>query len=249
MKMEAIVLRTLLGLSLLFNAVAFVRLRGREEVGPAAPAPAPRPRAPEARPSGDDRESPSPGFVPASIPEAAAPSAPAVPGAVPSARSASAAPGSIPAVRNDPQVRGVLEAQEDFGVFWKDLDRLFKARSKFDEAKYSQTVLAAVGDFLNLSPTSRGAFAGAVTSAASALAEAARQHDAAKNALPPKDKTNLAVYAAYQEQKAAVDLQYKERTRIATEGVKAHLDLAQPRHAELASNLEKLLKNLAPRAP
>ncbi len=229
MKRSTAVLGALLALSLLFNAVAFVRLQ--ETPPPVAPPPAPRPPRTE-------------------VPTSAAP-IPAV--SMPVARPAdplvvvSPPPPAKPNVVKDPQVLDVLEAQDDFGILWKELDRVFKARGKLDEAAYAQTVLTAVGEFLGMSTASRAAFAEALQAGAASLAAARAEHQAAKDALPPKDKSNVASLAVYQQQKDAIDLRYQERAKAAIDGVKSHLDLRQPRHAELAGNLEKLLRNLAPR--
>jgi len=246
MKTGTVILAAALGVSVLFNLVAFARLRDRDEPKSAASSGTPR----LAR---EERTAPAPpeerGFSTAPAP--AVREAESFPGAPAPQKSGSKKSGSdpltLPSVRNDPQVLGVLEAQEEFGVFWKDLDRIFKARSKFDEAKYVQTVLTATEDFLLLPEASRPAFREAVKSATAGLGNVRRDYDAAKKALPPKDKSNAQAYAVYQQQKDGLDLRYNEQTRAVLDGVKAHMDLKQPRHAELASNLEKYLRNLMPK--
>jgi hypothetical protein len=248
MKAGTVVLGMMLAVSGLVNLVLLARLRERGEVKAGAPAASPRAslrddRAPQPARAERPLEAAVPLPSPVAEPAAAAPLTVKSGGA-----KAAPAPITIPAVRNDPQVLGVLEAQEEFNVFWKDLDRVFKARSKFDEPKYFQTVVTATEDFLGLPESTRAAFREAAKSGASGLAYARREYDAARKALPPKDKANVAAYAAYQQQKEALDIRYQEQTRLAVEGVKVHLDPKQPRHAELASNLEKWLKNLAPKA-
>lgn len=233
MKNSTAILGALLALSLLFNAVAFVRLQ-EAPPAPVAPPPVPRPvRAELPTPSSDAPvyATPAPAARPAEPPLVAAAPAP-----TPKAN-----------VVKDPQVLGVLEAQDDFGVLWKELDRVFKARGKLDETAYAQTVFSALGEFLGMSTSARAAFAEALQAGAASLAAARAEHQAAKDALPPKDKTNVASLAAYQQQKDAIDLRYQERSKAAVDGVKSHLDLRQPRHAELAGNLERVLRNLAPR--
>lgn len=232
MKNSTPVLGALLALSLLFNAVAFVRLQEAPPT-PVASTPPPRPL----------RAEPPTSYA---APVYAAPSAPAARPAEP-AVAAVPPPMSKANVVKDPQVLGVLEAQDDFGVLWKELDRVFKARGKLDEPAYARTVLAAVGDFLGMSTSARAAFSEALQAGAASLAAARAEHQAAKDALPPKDKTNVAAQSVYQQQKDAIDLRYQQRAKAAVDGVKSHLDLQQPRHVELAGNLEKLLRNLAPR--
>ncbi len=229
MKSSTAVLGALLALSLLFNAVAFVRLQDAPPP-PVAPPPAPRPPRPEVPTS----------VAPVTVAPVARPAELPAPAAVPP-------PPPKPSVVKDPQVLGVLEAQDDFGILWKELDRVFKARGKLDEAAYAQTVLTALGDFLGMSTSARSSFAEALQAGAASLAAARAEHQAAKDALPPKDKANVASLAVYQQQRDAIDLRYQERSKAAVDGVKSHLDLRQPRHAELAGNLEKLLRNLAPR--
>lgn len=150
-------------------------------------------------------------------------------------------------VRNDPKVSEVLDAQDSYSAYWKDLDRVFKARSKFDESKYVQTVLAATVDYLELPENGRVAFSQAAQSAAVGVAQARKDYDAARKALPPKDKANPATYTAYQQQKDGIDARYQEQVKVAVESLKVALDPNRPRHAEFASNAEKWLRNIAPR--
>src|SRR6185436_5820776 len=126
---------------------------------------------------------------------------------------AKAAPSGPPltqaSLRNDPKVREVLQANEAYGAFWRDIDRLSKVRSKFDEPKYQQTVTTATSDFLELGDPARAQFEEAARIAAANTAQAKKEYEAAKTALPPKDKSNPTSYAAYQQQKDALDLRYQ----------------------------------------
>jgi hypothetical protein len=233
MKAGTVALALALGMSLLANVALLARLR--EEPPPPAPRPPERVRPAAAAPVTEVvvvREESAPAAV------AASPAAP------PPARPA---PVALAAVQADPQVLGVIRAQEEFGAFWKDLDRVFKARAKVEEERYAQSVIGSVLDFLNLPAGSRPAFDQALRDGSLRLADIRKEHDLAKQALPPKDKTNPAAQAAYQQQKDALDLRRDERTKAVVDGVKLHMDLKDPRHAELAGNLEKLLRNLAPR--
>ncbi len=223
--MKTSALAVALGLSLLGNVVLLSRLRDQKEPRPAAP------RTPERAPA------PVQAAVPAEIIIVRAETPAPVPAAAPPPRTSTPAP---PSIRHDPQVLGVIQAQEDFGAFWKELDRVFKARSKLEEGLYVRSVIEAVQDFLGL----RGpAFEQALRSGALQLAETRKEFDLAKQSLPPKDKTN----PAYQQQRDALDARFQERTKTIVDGVKIHLDPKVPRHMELEGNLERLLRNLAPR--
>ncbi|HEX7899551.1 MAG TPA: hypothetical protein VF950_17415 [Planctomycetota bacterium] len=228
--MKTAALAVALGLSLLGNVVLLTRLRGREE--PRAPAAA-APRAPERPAPVPAVDVPSEDVVRPEAPAAVAAPAP------PPLRTSTPAPSAI----RDPLVLGVIQAQEDFGAFWKELDRVFKARAKLEESRYAQTVVGAVQDFLGLSDAARPGFDLALRGAARQLADTRKEYELARQGLPPKDKAN----PAYQQQKDALDARYQERTASIVDGVKAHLDLKDPRHGELAGSLDRLLRNLAPR--
>jgi len=242
MKIWPVVMGILLLISLLFNVVALVRLKEAEaERHPAAPSS----RLSQQPASSSPRAETGPA-------EALPYSRPAVPAAAPapvvkSSGSVVSPVSPTSSVRSDPKVAAVLEAQDSFNAFWKDLDRVFKARSKFEEPKYLETVLATTEDYLEIPESGRAGFSQAANAAAANVALARKNYDAARKALPPKDKTNPTAYAAYQEQKAAVDTHYQEQVKAAVDGLKVTLDAGRPRHAEFASNAEKWLRNLAPR--
>lgn len=246
MKGLPVVLGMMLAVSLLFNVVAFVRLA--EE--PAVPGASPRGQIrPEPR---AERSADAPAPAGAGSLEEAAPAAaglaptPAVP-ATPTA--ASPAPTiTTSSLRNDPEVRDVLQANEAFSAFWKDLDRVFKLRSKFDERKYSQTVLTASSDFLGLEDPRRAQFEEASKSAAMSIAAARKEQDAAKKALPPKDKTNPAALAAYEQQKDLIGARYDTQVKAAVDTLKPYLNAGDARHQEFLQSAERWLRNLAPRA-
>ena len=229
-----------LAVSLLFNVVLMGRLHDEEEMRTTLQT-APRPSRSEspietgARPYAAPDPLPTIREAPLVIP-AASPSKAAAQG--------TAAPSVI---RSDPKVQEVLDAQDSFSAFWKELDRVVKARSRFDEAKYVQTVLASTMEFLELGPSARTPFSQSAQAAASAAAMARKDYDAGRQALPPKDKANPATYAVYKQQKDAVDARYQAAMKSAVDGLKAHLDPARPRPAEFASNSERWIRNLAPR--
>ena len=222
--MKTAVLAVALGLSVLGNIVLLSRLRGGDEPRPAAP------RTPE-RPAPPVQAAAPPAEVVVIRPEAPDPVPPPAP------RTSTPA---APAIRHDPQVLGVIQAQDDFGAFWKELDRIFRARSKLDESLYARSIITAVQDFLRLPGST---FDQALRTGALQMAEARREHELARQALPPKEKNN----PVYQQQKDVLDARHQERAASIVNGVKAHLNPADPRHAEFAGSLEKLLRNLAPR--
>lgn len=154
-----------------------------------------------------------------------------------------------PSVRDDPAVAAVIDAQEKFNAFWKDLDQLFKAKSRLDDAKFLQAALSTTMDFLELQDAARPRFVEATRSGIAALQMARKDFDDARKALPPKDKTNPAATALYDQQKNAIDDQYKAQSKAAVDGLKSLLDAGRPRHAEFGSNAERWLRNLVPRPP
>jgi len=246
MKTMPVVLGAALAVSLLFNIVAFVRLSDDE-----APAmPTRTPAAPEARKSPAAESAPEAHLEPAPV-ETPAPAVGSV--AVPAVRpAAKGAPSPGPALtqaslRNDPKVVEVLQANEAYGAFWKDIDRLSKVRSKFDEAKYQQTVLTATEDFLALGDPNRAQFEEAAKFAANATTQAKRDYEAAKAALPPKDKSNPTALAAYEQQKDALDLRYQTQVKAAVDSLKPYLNLSDARHQEFLSNADKWLRTFAPK--
>jgi len=232
-----------LAVSLLFNVVLMGRLHDEEEMRTTLQT-APRPSRPESPiETGGRPYSSTPEPLP-TIREA-----PLVIPAASSSNPRAAVPGTTAPsiIRSDPKVQEVLDAQDSFSAFWKDLDRVVKARNRFDEAKYVQTVMTSTMDYLELGPSVRGSFSQAAASSASAASMARKDYDAARQALPPKDKANPTTYAAYQQQKDAVDARYQAQMKAAVDGLKAHLDPNRPRHAEFASNSERWIRNLVPR--
>jgi hypothetical protein len=170
----------------------------------------------------------------------------------PAARGPSAS-GSKPArpskVKADPTVAAVIEAQEEFGAYWKEMDQLFKAKSRLEEARFLQAALGATMDFLELSEAGRARFAQSTQSGILALQQARAEHEAARKTLPPKDKSNPALAAQHDQQKNAIDDRYKAQVKAAVDGLKAALDPARPRHVEFGSNAERWLRNVVPKAP
>ena len=237
MNTRTAILSILLAASLLFNVVAFARLSDDEPAK--APAPEPRASRPAERP-----EEPAP--LPAAA--SAAPAllkdvgAPAVPAPVKTKASA-----VLAAAQADPKVREVLLAGEQFGAFWRDLDKVFKARGRLEETKYAGAVTSATADFLELGEPGRAQFEEAAKAAAARYGEARKEHDAAKQTLPPKDKSNASAYAAYQQQKEVVDARFQAQVKGAIDTLKPYLSPSDARHQEFLASAEKWLKNLAPR--
>ena len=242
MKNLPVILGMLLAVSVLFNVVAFVRMT-EDEAPAAAPVKASAPA--EVR-----KPAPSEPSLAERPAESAAPGRESAPLSSALATAKAAPPGPAltqPSLRNDPKVREVLQANEAYGAFWKDIDRLSKVRSKFDEAKYQQSVLAATEDFLQLGDPARAQFDEAARIAANGVARTKKEHDAAKGALPPKDKNNPAALAAYEQQKDALDLRAQAQVRAAVDSLKPYLNSSDARHQEFLSNAEKWLRALAPK--
>ena len=239
MKALPVLLGIALAVSALFNVVAFVRLS--DDDAPVTPTRPPAAIKPTAMQSAVDAVLPS---APA---ESVAPAREVSP-AIPAAKPAPSGPAlTQTSLRNDPKVREVLQANEAYGVFWKDIDRLSKVRGKFDEPKYQQTVATATSDFLDLGDPARGQFEEAARIAANNYARARTEYDAAKAGLPPKDKSNPTTYAAYQQQKDALDLRYQTQVKAAVDSLKPYLNASDARHQEFLSNADKWLRTLAPR--
>ena len=246
MKTLPVVLGAALALSLLFNVVAFVRLSDAD--APVTPARTPNASEAKKAPASESALESVLAVTPVDSP-ASANAAAAMPAARPAAKGA---PSSGPALtqaslRNDPKVREVLQANEAYGAFWKDIDRLSKVRGKFDEPKYQQTVMTATEEFLELGDPNRAQFEEAAKAAAGSYAQAKRVHDAAKAALPPKDKSNPTALAAYEQQKDALDLRYQTQIKSAVDSLKPYLNLSDARHQEFLSNADKWLRTLAPK--
>jgi hypothetical protein len=241
MKGLPVVLGIALAVSVLFNVVTFVRLS--DDDAPVMPAKAPDTRKPMAAESAVEA-------VLAAAPAEIAPAREAAPAAAgnPAAKATPSGPTLTQAsLRNDPKVREVLQANEAYGAFWRDIDRLSKVRSKFDEPKYQQTVTAATSDFLELGDPARAQFEEAARLAATSYAQAKKEYEAAKTALPPKDKSNPTAYAAYQQQKDALDVRYQTQVKAAVDSLRPYLNAADARHQEFLSNADKWLRTLAPR--
>ncbi|MBI3857300.1 MAG: hypothetical protein HY293_16560 [Planctomycetes bacterium] len=243
MKTAPVILGMLLAVSLLFNVVAFVRLKEND-----APAPSARkPVAPDARPAIPAPPVESPAAPAAAVAPPVRENAP-VTAAAPGGKTATPlSPIQTASLRNDPKVREVLQAGESFNVFWRDLDRVVKARSRFEEPKYVQTVTTATSDFLELGDPNRAQFEEASKIAAANYAQAKKEHDAAKAALPPKDKANPTSFAAYEQQKDAIDLRFQTQVKSAVDSLKPYLNLNDARHQEFVMSAERWLRNLAPK--
>jgi hypothetical protein len=247
MKSLPVILGMLLAVSVLFNVVAFVRLADNE--APVVAARIPVAASETLRPV-PAAEAPNDVLVAKNLEPAASPreaAAPVVPGKAGGKSGASGATLTQASLRNDPKVREVLQANEAYGAFWRDIDRLSKVRSKFDEPKYQQSVLTATEEFLELGDPNRAQFEEAAKIAANNYAQAKKEADAAKAGLPPKDKANPTSYAAYQQQKDAIDLRYQTQIKAAVDSLKPYLNTNDARTAEFLSNADKWLRTLAPR--
>lgn len=230
--------------SLLFNAVALLR-----SAEPPSRPPALRLDSAAARPAPAKAhaEPDAPSWSP---PPEAARSEPEV---RVSKKAMPAESGTVPAgggsyVKLDPKVAGVLEAQEKFGKFWKDLDKVIKAKDRLDGETYFQAVSQSTMDFLELSEAQRGGFVSATRASVESMVHARRERDQARALLPPKDKNNPATYALYQQQKDAVDARYKAQNQAAVELLKGQLDPRSPRHAEFVQRADGWVRDLVPKS-
>jgi hypothetical protein len=219
----------LLGVSVLFNLVL---LRRKSDEAPA--------RTRSAAPSAVPQSPAAPAILAAAEPAPLRTESSSVPAAPVAARS----PAPLSSVRSDPRVAEVLDAQEKFGAFWKDLGALFKAKGKLDDAKYFQTVVGSTSDFLELGEPARPQFHEASRFGVAVLRQARRDYDAARAALPVRNKADVAAEAVYQDRKNAVDARYQEQVNAAVKSVVATLDPARPRHAEFAAEAGRWLKSL-----
>ncbi len=238
MARSSIILGALLAVSVLLNVVLLTR---RSEAPSGAVAVRPVRKEAAAAAPGGAADVPLPVRVPLDAPAALPASS--------STASPPPASGSVPSVRRDPRIADVLEAQDRFAEFWKDLDRLFKAKGRVDDAQYFQAAVSATADFLELPATARTHFTEASRAGVAALARSRQEYDQARSALPPRDKNNPASSALYQERKDAVDARYQEQVKAAVNGVRTVLDPARPRHAEFSASAEKWLRNLVPPKP
>ena len=228
--MKSLLLGAALAVSALFNVVAFVRLS--EDKAAVEPV-----RKPRLKVDGEASVEAVP--VEPAIP---------IPDAPPAAISAPAGLAlSQASIRKDPKVQEVLEADDAYGSFWKDLSRLAKVRGGFDESAYQQSVLAATVEFLQLSDWSRASFEEAAKAAANTTVLAAREHEEARAALPPRDRSNPSALAAYEVQRNAPDFRYRNQVQAAVDGLKPFLNPADPRHIRFLSNADRWLRLLAPR--
>lgn len=241
MKNQALpVVGVLLGASVLLNIVLLTR--AKEDPAP-APAARPRPAPASTVPAPQAPEGVYERVVPPA-PGAAAAETTQAPVLETRRPSSAPRPSSIPL---DPSVEAVLDAQEKFGTFWKDLDRVFKAKDRLESAKFVQTVVVATMDFLELPEHQRPLFSQAVQDGMQMMARARQDRDAARKALPPKDKNDAAGYAVYQQQKDAIDARYVAQSKAATESLAARLSPDKARHAEFISRSEPWLRNLLPK--
>ncbi len=228
MSRASVVLGVLLAASLLCNAVSVVRLSREASPSPAragaGPAPGPR--------GANPAESVPPASMSGPVSEPPGPRTSRPPAAV----------------VNDPQVLEVLEAQESFRALWKELDRVFKARSRLEEGRYLEAVFSATTHYLQLAEPARSQFTQAAREASQAFANARKERDAVRKTLPPKDKADPQAYAAYQQQKDAIDARYDGQIKGAVDGLRLRLDAGRPRHTEFLANADKWLKNVAPKA-
>lgn len=229
----------LLGASVLLNIALLTRSR--------PPDPEPQPQRPMTQPVREAAVSPVPPAgvytpvheVPVARPVASAPASVAT--------RAPAAP-SRPVTYFDPSIEAVLDAQDKFGGFWKDLDRVFKAKDRLDETRYFNAVVGSTQEFLELGDPTRGHFAQATQNAVAEMARARKEREDAKKLLPPKDKANPAALAVYNQQKDAIDARYDERVKDAQAAVTGLLDQGRARHAEFSAHADRWLKNLVPKS-
>jgi hypothetical protein len=239
-----IALVVLLFCSVLFNVVALVRMSDSPRPEPAgrlsaAAKPAP-PAEPEWGPQGTDYRPPA---EPA--PRALAPRADS---GAPPVEVVPLAASKVGSIRTDPRVAGVIDAQEKFGIFWKDLDKVFKARDRLEPEPYFQTVTQGTMDFLEIPEYQRGAFVSSTRAAVDAMARARREHAEARKLLPPKVKGDPAASAAYDQQKNAIDARYDAQAKSAMDMLGGNLDPKKPRHAEFIARSDNWLRYLVPKS-
>ena len=236
MNRATIILGGLLGLSVLVNAVCIVKM-GRTEAALAA-----KPALSKATPDDARKETPSVPKTETTSPK----TTPAVNPADPTPTKVPPKTGTAPSFVNDPKVREVLDAQDTFGAYWKELDRVVKARDRLDEASYVKTILAATVDYLELNDLQRSQFAEASNTALQVMADARKDYEAGRKTLPPKgDKNDPAARTAYDNAKNALDAVYDQRVADATANLKVPLDTNRARHAEFIAHMDKWLKNLS----
>jgi hypothetical protein len=239
----AITLGILLAVSTLLNVVAFQRMNApARPSGPTAAAPVPDRAVPAPLPP--DRTDQVLRELAALRREVAELKGSAPPAEAPAPGAPRPAPSAPSATIDDPQVAEVLSEQEHFRTFWKDLDRVFKARGKIDEAKYFETVLDMTLDYLTLPAPARARFSESARVAAAEFAGVRKEQDDARRALPPRDKDNAASVDA---QRRAIDARFLEQSKAVIDRVRGQLDLQQPRHSEFSTRIDRWLRELGPK--
>ncbi len=243
----AVLLGVLLGVSGLLNVVAFRKLN---EDPPRPGSSGPAPALPEGRPvsaaPGADRSDLVLRELAALRREVAelrgVPPPVAAPPPDAGAASASAAAPPVATI-GDPEVAEILNEQTQFRAFWKDLERVFDARGKIDEAKYFETVLDATADYLGIPANARSRFAEMTRVSITDVVQYRQDYEDARRALPSRTSENA---AAYDAQRRAMDTRYRDQMKLTVDRMKTQLDLNQARHVEFSGRIDRWLRELAP---
>jgi hypothetical protein len=148
--------------------------------------------------------------------------------------------------RLDPRVARIIDDEEDFRVFWQDLGKVFGVQEKLVPEEYVRIVVGGTAEFLGLQEPLRSQFFAQARAAVAEREQARKEYDEAKKALPPKDKSNAALYAAARQ---PIDTAYQSKFKAAQDRVGALLDPSQVRHQEFAGKLSRWLKELEPIPP
>jgi hypothetical protein len=252
MQTRPVVLGTLgllLAVSLLLNVVAFTRMNGarseRSSASPTASPAAPAPARPAAPASADARLDQVLLELAQLRREVARLSGGASPAPVTAAAPGSGAPADAPTLTfDDPQVARVIQEQSEWRSFWRQLDRVFDARSQLDETVYQKSVFDATTDFLGLQEPARAQFVQSAKLAAVDLARVRREYDEARNALPSR----TADPQGYETQRRQLDLRYRDQLKAVVDRVRVYLDPAQTRHSEFSDQAYDWLRKLGPRS-
>ena len=231
-----------LGILLLASLLGNVILITRSEDPPDARKTPPPVRS-AANPSAERERSPVPGPVEKDV----LPPDESTPAVKPEPRTNSTAAFSS-GVLEDPVVAGVVQAQEDFKAFWKDMERLADARKRLEYDRYFSASIEATQKFLGLSEPLRSKFGRQIRTAVAGLARARADYERAKEFYPPYDKKDPASYQLYKQQRDANKDRYQRAEDAAVEGVISLLDRNLPRHVEFASSskVDNWLEDLFP---
>ncbi len=236
MKPLTLVLASMLGISLIVNALALSRLAKQPETKPGTKATSRGADAPEEKqpeittpaPTGDARIDAvlrELTLVRREIAElkGSTGSKPVSPSTAPSSST------------KDPSVAEILDEADKLNKFWGDLGKLAGARDQLDETKYTQAVLDQTADFLGLVEPTRSAFASAAKLAFTDYDRARKEMQEAQKLINWGKEADRKLA---QEQYEALQARYRESVNAANERVKSQLDLTQPRQKQFASKLE-----------